>query len=369
MAKIVAFDMVNIQSWSKATETVKLSQDLVNVIIGDNETGKSVLFKVFRQMCFPNALGRTGRKDLIRENCSDGTLAMLLDTGHIIQFTIYPTKQHYMLIHPDKTNEQWTQDRLPDKIRDLLGWYIDEEFNILLNVIDLEMPLPLTESSAKFNARVLKFVIENEELSQTIASFNQWEKDIDKKRNSLQVSMQHQHSLLSVSPYRDSVPLQQNITRTRELIEAYEYFNPVYDSLTQLPTLPDTDFTPIPHIGTVMQARELVQSIQFPTIPNTNFKQVQHIDTLMHVRDLIQSIQFPTPPPSLPDMDKTQMDKIMAMRDTLTQVTRSVQIYINKGTDLKAHKHTGQELKDTLAQLKSQLKNCTECGQPLRGVV
>ena len=55
----------NIQSWKD--ETVNFSQDL-NVITARSERGKTVLFKVFYQMVFPNKYKFSGKNSLIRRD-------------------------------------------------------------------------------------------------------------------------------------------------------------------------------------------------------------------------------------------------------------------------------------------------------------
>ena len=141
--------MVNIQSWNGNTKIMEFSEDRLNVIIGKNETGKSVLFKVFRQMCFPTFFGRTGRKDLITTGKEVGSLGLILSNGTAITFIIHKSFQIYKMKTKDDTDYRvWKQDSLPEEIRLELGWYIDEENKILLNIVDNEQGLAFVDTTA-----------------------------------------------------------------------------------------------------------------------------------------------------------------------------------------------------------------------------
>ncbi len=157
--KISKVEMCNIQSWKHVVFNL---EEGINVFKARNETGKSVLFKVFRTMCFPKFYGR---KVIIRRGCDQGKLILTMFNGSVIEFNVYLTSQTYTL-HKDGSTQSWKQDFLPEEIREELNWFVDKDSLILLNLIDLEMSLPFITSSSKFNAQVLKFIVEHPELEE-----------------------------------------------------------------------------------------------------------------------------------------------------------------------------------------------------------
>ena len=63
MAKLKRYKLINIQSWHENSDWVELDDTLMNIIIGRNETGKSVLYKVLAQMFIPSQFG-SSRRDI-----------------------------------------------------------------------------------------------------------------------------------------------------------------------------------------------------------------------------------------------------------------------------------------------------------------
>lgn len=220
-----------LQSWKD--ETLDFT-DKLNVIQGHNETGKSVPFKIMRQMCFSSMYGRASRKSLIRRGCEFGE-AWFTYNDCVVKFEIYNTYQIYRLYDNDgKEVQSWQRDSMPQKLLDIVGWYINEDNNILLNLLDQEIPLPFAESSLKFNAEVLKFITESPELERAKENFKEWVQELylckGKENTNLAtlVGLSNNYKYENLEDYRDMIDKKTNV------LNMCGFFKELFEKLTNL---------------------------------------------------------------------------------------------------------------------------------------
>ena len=169
--------MVNIQSYK---DVVFDLSEKINVFEAPNETGKSVIFKVFRTMCDANWYGRGERKSLIRRGCDKGVALLIVpyaDGVFKVMFEIYKTYQVYHLFDGEEHVDSWKQDYIPDDILTILGWYYDKDSKVLLNLCDQELDMPFVNSNTRFNYEVMKFIIQNPELEIARDNLYKWIKE------------------------------------------------------------------------------------------------------------------------------------------------------------------------------------------------
>lgn len=159
---ITAYQLMNFQSWDTSTKSISLEPDIVNIIEGANETGKSVLYKVLYNFAFP---GYWDPKELIRRGCSSGVLLLELSNGKYIIFQLEYKHHTYILV--DKEGEHvWKDCPLPKEIIDELGLILDYDLKIILNVIDKDIALPFIKTSPKFNASLIKARVEPPDITE-----------------------------------------------------------------------------------------------------------------------------------------------------------------------------------------------------------
>lgn len=149
--------MVNFQAWDSSQQELSLVEDIVNNIQGTNETGKSVLFKVMYEMYFPDYYGVD---DLIRDGCQAGLLFITLTDGTQIIWECAKKYRRFYLQYPGEDIKEWLQPNVPQEITDALGFIVNYDHNIILNIIDTDTPMPFVKSSPKYNASLLKSVVE-----------------------------------------------------------------------------------------------------------------------------------------------------------------------------------------------------------------
>lgn len=155
--QVDSFILINFQSWDSSQQVIKLEGDIINNIQGSNESGKSVLFKVLYEMYFP---GYHGALDIIRDGCDAGVLFILMTDGTQIVWECHRNLRKFYLQYPGEDIIQWTQNEVPAEITAALGLIVNSDHNIILNVIDKDTPMPFIKSSPKYNAALLKSVVE-----------------------------------------------------------------------------------------------------------------------------------------------------------------------------------------------------------------
>lgn len=383
LGHIKSIRLFNIQSWGDSKDTkLNLSQDKVNVIVARNETGKSVLFKVFRQMCFPNFFGRTGRKDLIKRGKDEGMALITLATGETIVFEIHKTYQLYRLFNCDNEEvEVWRDDTLPKVLEEKLGWYVDREFNILLNVIDLEMPAPFIESSLKFNARVLKFVVQNEEMENSIVSYRQWLlelKELEKEQiRQLELLKARQGVFVKV----DTDVLKSNINVQKKLISMLEFVEPLKDALELLDEVHNTEpkeleFKNHDEIEETFKAWEEIGNLlavieEIPTEPKTELNEsaIVEVEELLETQHeftklgwLIKEVVDNIKPKDFRIVDEEEVKTVIKNSDIMYSLMKSVEETHLTASKLASSKFYANKAYQDLKELEQELGVCPMCG-------
>lgn len=317
LGHIKAILMQNIQSWKgdEDKQMLVFDEDKLNVIIGRNESGKSVLAKVFRQMCFANFYGTKGRRSLLRRGCSQGLVTFRLYNGTVIHFILAPTYQMYKMKREQDTEYMtWRQNNLPEEIREELGWFIDTENNILLNLIDGEQYMPFIDSPHRFNAGVLKFITEDPDLETVIYNTRESIQTLEVLAvQELQTlnSVKNRESMLR---FIDTDTIQSRINKREKIIEV---FNPIYSSMCELAELRNHK---APSKPTALNNDKVLTVLipQFTTVSESTQALKQHL-----------SIPKPKPfhnPPNL----TTVISSFKEVRALADQTSDSLSITINR---------------------------------------
>lgn len=161
MRKIKDYILFNLQSWDDSSEAVPLDPNIVNIIEGPNETGKSVLFKMFYEMCFP---GYWDSRSLLRRNCEAGVFAVTFEDGTGICYELHATHHRHHLMRETEIVKTWVDEPMPQELIELGGFILDYENKIILNIIDKDTPLPFIKTSPRLNASLIKSVVEPQDI-------------------------------------------------------------------------------------------------------------------------------------------------------------------------------------------------------------
>lgn len=234
--------LMNIQAYKDIT--FRFSNG-VNVFEAPNETGKSIIFKVYRTMCDANWYGRGERKSLIRRGCEFGTALLIVPYSggsFKIIFKLYPTFQLYYLFDGDEQIGSWKQDTIPKDIQDILYWYYDKESKILLNLCDQELDMPFVNSNGKFNYDVMKFIIESPELEKARFNVGNWLSDMSSELSTITMKKDAMMEVISDSKYVDTVELEESLTKRKDIVSKAEPLLNLLDTLNSLSELQKPDF-------------------------------------------------------------------------------------------------------------------------------
>lgn len=174
--KIRSITLYNIQSWADGErQTLDLSLEDVNVIIARSETGKSVIFKIFYQMCFPDYWKYKSENNLLRRRCMEGKAIYELADGTILTFVFNHSTQHYEMKHPgeDEATIYWNAE-IPEEVNRELGLIYDKDLRMILNVLIKDIPYPIIATSPQWNAKIFALVLTDTRIESGITNCREW---------------------------------------------------------------------------------------------------------------------------------------------------------------------------------------------------
>lgn len=160
--------LINLQSWGEQTEEMQFDTECVNIIKGRNETGKSVLFKVLYEMCFP---GYHGTESILRRKCSVGVAAFVMTNGVAVFWELREKSRAFHITLPNSSETKtFYGQAAPREVIDALGLIVNHEYKIILNVIDKDVDMPFVRTSEKYNAAVLQSLLEPDDVRNLLAN-------------------------------------------------------------------------------------------------------------------------------------------------------------------------------------------------------
>lgn len=194
-----AVRLVNCQSIEDAT--LDFATDRVNVIVADNNTGKSILFKMLKTTANPNWLSNKKRKQLIRHGASSASMICGFSDGSIGITTIIENGVIYRYKDAD-SQDFTTYQRAPEEYIAQLGLIVDNKTKFIANIIDTDQDMLLVNSDLKGNNELLCALAEcadllevKDKVSQLLRAFTDANTKLLIKETSLQqvlASLEHE---------------------------------------------------------------------------------------------------------------------------------------------------------------------------------
>ena len=92
--------LINCQSWENGI--IPLAQDRINVLRADNNSGKSVFFKMLKITACPGYFTPKERKKLIRNGCDSANILYAFTDGSVGACSVYPTRVMYLYAEDGK---------------------------------------------------------------------------------------------------------------------------------------------------------------------------------------------------------------------------------------------------------------------------
>lgn len=183
--RIVGYKLQDIQSWDEKSPSINLSTDRMNVIIAPSETGKSVIIKILKEMCFSGKWGYTW-ESLIRRDKKRGVAMFMLEDGTVIAYFIYPRAVRYSIIYGDKEKPNKTWDffdpnntEIPEEVANLMGLVVDRKGKTIINVLDKDMVIPYVTASPELNARISSVITTVPEMEKRREMLSEWKQRLE----------------------------------------------------------------------------------------------------------------------------------------------------------------------------------------------
>lgn len=231
--------MNNFQSWQKNTPKMTLNSEGLNVIVAENETGKSVFGKALKTCCFPRS-GKFEIKDLISDSRSgsndkaEARLLIEIEDGRFVCFILSLKYISYIVCTPSgevykENNREYRWDyslsdpkaEIPDELVDLLSLVIDRPGQLVINIMEKSEQLFVTTSS-EVNARAIAPVLEDPETVNIKALVDSYFDRIKVAMNTARRDVSQAANELRSHPYVDTTESLTLLNRSQALMRVFE---------------------------------------------------------------------------------------------------------------------------------------------------
>ena len=256
--------LINCQSW--ADGLIPLAQDRINVLRADNNSGKSVLFKMLKITACPGYFTPKERKKLIRNGCDSANILYAFTDGSIGICAVYPTRVMYLYATDGKNFEKYEEP--PHEMITKLG-IIHNSDKFVANIIDMDQSLLLVDSNVHENYELIKLLTEDESLNELKTKIQLNLEDFKVKESDLRFQSLDIESLLENTEYKDVNKIKARINMTELLMELME-------TLDQIDTL----------YGKIQN--NWVENLDYPKL----LKQLELLKVLANAITLAKSITF-----------------------------------------------------------------------------
>lgn len=411
--QLKSVQLVNFQSWNDDSGTMDLDPGMLNVIKGRNETGKSVVFKVLYEMCFPGYHGSY----LVRRGQEFGIAAFQMMDDTVIAFKLYRQgNRYYYILNPDGTHQEWCTTEIPDEIVQKMGLIISKPNRIILNVLDKDVPLPFVKTDPAYNASVLQSNLEPQELTEFFERTKEYIRKIQlaegvtkqtlsfweaKNRAVPYIDVEYiktkRSTLSTLTPiykacidmYNLMIDLHELYNREPQRVD-YDFercdnnlqlFSQVNNCLTKLDLFSQLEIPPMPSV----QDSDLVLSNTLLSVLNNTNKTLEYVYNLTNLREpelnkpiyldnefvvyskvlaalsCIKNLLSIAPPVGVNDPKS-----IKWMLDTLLKVLKLKESLVNLATtegNLLKSKQTVESLVSSIKDIESKLGICPLCGR------
>lgn len=224
--------LLNFQSWSKDSPELQLEQNIVNIIEGPNETGKSVFYKVMYNMVFP---GYWSASELVRTGFRTGILIISLADGTKILYTL-ERSSYSITYYPSAGKEQkWISYRhCPQKVIEALGLVIDTNSKVILNIIDKDVPLPFVKTSPRFNASLIKAIVEPVSVTTLLCNLKEHMTEVDKATVAFAHEAGKYYAAYDALDYCNISLLEERKQKNDEALKVIDAFLAVFKQMTAI---------------------------------------------------------------------------------------------------------------------------------------
>lgn len=189
-----AIRFVNCQSFEDIT--IDFATDKTNVLIAENNTGKSILFKMLKVTANPNYFPAKKRNMLIRRGALSASMICAFTDGCLGMTTI--TEKGVIYRWKNSEDEAFSSYAEPPQIYlDELGLIVDQKSKFIANIVDTDQDMLLVNSDQKGNHELLRLLAEDqtvidtkEKIARELSYFKRYNSDLIAKQVDLRNSLE-----------------------------------------------------------------------------------------------------------------------------------------------------------------------------------
>ena len=329
-------------------------------------------------MCFP---GYWDANELIRRGYDTACLFFELSNGCQIGYELDRSHHVYYLQENDNI-EQWTDCDIPDRIVEMLGLILDTESQVILNVIDKDVPLPFIKTSPKFNASLIRAVVEPAKITDFFARTNEHLKEVDAARTIFKSRMNAAHEAASVLEFKNVdtlridkrhvdnlitlvdvvVTLQQAVDNVKELVcsPPTEVLEPRYAA--QLINLLDTVIDCNRQVGRIVDVkRNKPLKVASPDVVKSQLSLLDSLENTTLSMSVVAQTQQSCPT----EVNLPEVYPSLELLNYIAEVVDVLQKISSAGSEVHSKEREMNALSIELEKIKSEVGVCPTCGRLL----
>ena len=312
-----AIRLINCQSLEDVN--FELASDKLNVLVAENNTGKSVLFKMLKATASPTYHTREELNNLIRTGADYAMAVFQFDDGCVGATIITPKQIMYKFKCPEDSDFS-AYLTPPKEFLDHVGLVTNGD-DFVANIIDTDQDMLLINSNLKGNGELIRLIAENSTLNELgdkctelTAEFRGYSSKISSYLSALNVQ-------LNQLSYEDATSLEQSIDRETLYADTCEQLCSVFNYVTCIQaSLKDrTDYDSMLVASNVAvklgKVVDLLNKIQFVKMPDEKYEGI--ITKLSSLQSVCSRLNL------APDRDYSllePLEKLKALQLSLTKL-------------------------------------------------
>lgn len=281
----------NCQSFEDVTYT--FAEDRLNVIVAENDTGKSILYKVLKLAGKPDYYSNAERRDLIRRGAEFAQVTMLFTDGSFGAMQIFKDKTVYSWVEDLEHGVSWWLEP-PVELLDRLGLLVSPTESFIANIIDTDQGLLLVDPRLASNYELVKLIATCEDLDlirervepliQEFRSILLREKD----------NLGFFNRQLEDTAYVDVEKLERKRTAVETAEGTAEVVCSLYECIEKLPEFGgDINFDDALTMVEVLEKLESLGKVKFPTVgKEIDTRPLEVLELLESAKEMVGQIRF-----------------------------------------------------------------------------
>lgn len=292
-----AIRLKDCQSWEDTT--IDLSTEKPNILIADNNVGKSVVFKMLKITVFPKIYTAEERRDLIRYDAECAILTCLFDDDAIGMTLVFRDRVLYRFKRVEDTGFV-TYSEFPEIYREHLSIIkSDKSNNFIVNIIDTDQDINLVNTKSAGNVEILKLLAEEPTLSEVLIKINNATVPLKETEKQLRIQKINLEHSLEGYTYTDVDALEADISKGDQLLKILEILLKLYDLIDKISGY-ITDYC---DYGSLLQMIEIMQRLQlvYEKLPSCNFDDtdykyiiatVETLSVLFNISEKLNKVEY-----------------------------------------------------------------------------